>query len=81
MKKFDLPSAAINGVLCICMGLAAAGCLATAFGMEASLLPALLTSLFWAILGCGVLQLRKGWIPLVALHYIYTESKPSPALP
>ena len=66
MKKFDLPSIAINGAISICMGVASAGCLVTAFGMEASLVEALLSCILWAGLTCVALQWRHGWIVTVA---------------
>ena len=66
MKKFDLPSIAINGAISICMGVASAGCLVTAFGMEASLVEALLSCILWAALTCVALQWRRGWIVTVA---------------
>ena len=62
MKKFDLLGAIVNTLLSLCMGMAAAGCIATAFQLDFSAFELVFSCFFWAVLSCTVIQLRRGWI-------------------
>ena len=64
MKKFDLLGFLVNAFLSFCMGMAVAGCMATAFALEFSLFEVIATCLFWAALTCAAMQLKRGWIAI-----------------
>lgn len=64
MKKFDLPGAIVNSLLSICMGLAVAGCISSAFRLSYPDLPEILTCLYWAAIICWIFPLKKGWIAI-----------------
>lgn len=65
MKRNDLLSAAVDTTLACLMAIAGAGCLTTAFHMEADMGAVALTACVFAALAVLCARLRRGWLLLL----------------
>ncbi len=66
MKRRDLLSAILDTGLATLMAIAGAGCLSTAFSMQVDMSAVALTALIFCIIVTLCLQLRHGWLLLLA---------------
>ena len=65
MKRNDLLSAILDAILACLMAIAGAGCLATAFSLEADMTAVALTAAVSAALISAFVRLRRGWVLLL----------------
>lgn len=71
MKKFDLLTPVVNGLLSFLIALSGIGCLCTAFSLDANAELILLSCAFWAVATILALQFRHGWIALPVLLVLW----------